>query len=257
MQQGTIYQYNQRSEILIPQRRGTTYYGPDNHKNLVCYRGLNINFDFFVKDTDRNPQTLHNKTYTCQIIDRTNLTATITKTLTPLDYDQGKLTLYLDHEETLLLDVKLYDIVITWSVAGETGSYAGISDQNMRLTYALEVREGQVAFRPSEEVTVFNASGDDRIGGRMEGPALVSNRTGLQTAQVYTTDYTGLYKFQATLSLQPLDGDYFDIPGRSYTVTSQTGVKFYNWYGNYQYVRLIHTPDATNTGTLDKVLYRA
>ena len=257
MQQGTIYQYNQRSELLIPQRRGTTYYGPDNHKNLVCYRGLNIDLDFFAKDTDRNPQSLHNKTYECKIIDRKSKASIITKDLQPLDYDQGKLTLHLDHEETLLLDEKLYDIVITYKVPGEAGSYAGTSDQNMRLTYVLEVREGEVAFRESEQVTTFLANGDDRIGGRMEGPALQANRTGLQTAQVYTTDYTGVYKFQASLSLQPLDGDYFDVPGQSYTVTSETAVKHYTFTGMYQFVRLVHTPDATNTGTLDKVLYRA
>ena len=55
MYQATVYQYNQRSEVLIPQRRGTSYYGPDNHKPLVAYRGLNVEFDFFVKDTDRKP----------------------------------------------------------------------------------------------------------------------------------------------------------------------------------------------------------
>ena len=41
MYQATVYQYNQRAEVLVPQRRGTTYYGPDNHKPLVVYRGLN------------------------------------------------------------------------------------------------------------------------------------------------------------------------------------------------------------------------
>ena len=51
MYQGTIYQYNQRAEILIPERRGTSYFGPDNHKPLICYKGLNIDIDFFAKDT--------------------------------------------------------------------------------------------------------------------------------------------------------------------------------------------------------------
>ena len=63
MYQGTIYQYNQRAEMLIPERRGTNYYGPQNHKPIVVYRGLNIDIDFFVTNTDRKPQTLHNKTY--------------------------------------------------------------------------------------------------------------------------------------------------------------------------------------------------
>ena len=47
MYQATIYDYNQRAEVLIPERRGTTYYGPDNHKPLIAYRGLNVEFEFF------------------------------------------------------------------------------------------------------------------------------------------------------------------------------------------------------------------
>ena len=81
MYQGTIYQYNQRAEILIPERRGTSYFGPDNHKPLICYKGLNIDIDFFAKDTDRKPQSLHNRTYTCKIIDRTSGAVIINKQL--------------------------------------------------------------------------------------------------------------------------------------------------------------------------------
>ena len=65
----------------MPQRRGTSYYGPDNHKPLICYKGLNIDIDFFAKDTDRKPQSLHNRTYTCKIIDRTSGAVIINKQL--------------------------------------------------------------------------------------------------------------------------------------------------------------------------------
>jgi hypothetical protein len=258
MYQATVYQYNQQGEVLAPTRRGTTYYGPDNHKPLVCYRGLNIDFDFFVKNTDRKPQPLHNKTYTATIIDRQNKSTAITKTLIPEDYEQGKLVLKLDHEETFQLTKKLYDLVITYKETGVAGSYGGTSDQNSRITFVLEVREGALPEGvDSISVTTFQTEGDDRIGARMAGTAQTDSRTGLQTAQVYTTNYTGTYKFQASLSLQPLSGDWFDVPSQSYTVTSQTGVKFYTFYGMYQYVRLVHTPDVANVGTLDKVLYRS
>jgi len=258
MYQATLYQYNQRAEALIPERRGTLYYGPDNHKPLVAYRGLNIEFDFFVKNTDRKPQTLHNKTYTATLLDRTTKSSVLTKTLVPDDYDLGKLVLKLDHNETLALTAKLYDLVVTYTITDVQGSYGGSSDQNNRITFVLEVKDGAVAqLRPSETVTVFTTSGDDKIGGRMEGPVINNSKQGIQTAVVYTTDYTGVYKFQASLSLQPLDSDYFDVPSQSYTVSSQTAIKHYTFTGMYTYVRLVHTPDPGNTGTLDKVTYRS
>ena len=247
MYQATAYQYNQRAEALVPERRGTTYYGPDNHKPLVAYRGLNVDFDLFVKNTDRKPQSLHNKTYTATILDRTSKASVLTKSLTPADYDKGQLVLKLDQEETLLLDEKLYDLVITYTLTNGVGSYGSSSDQNNRVTFVLDVRDGAVAqLRPSEEVTVFTPDGDDRVGGRMTGPVLNSSKSGLHTVQVNLTNYTGAYKLQATMSLQPLDSDYFDITGQSYTVTAKTGVDYHTFIGMYTYVRLVHTPAVGN-----------
>ena len=258
MYQGTIYEYNQRAEVLVPTRRGTTYYGPDNHKPLIAYRGLNIEFDFFVRDTNGKPQSLHNKTYSANILDRSTKASVLTKNLVPQDYDKGQLVLKLDHDETLALTAKAYDLVITYTVTGTNGSYGGSSDLNTRITFVLEMKNGAVAqLRPSESVNTFNPVGDDNVGGRMTGPALNNSKSGLNTVQVHLTNYTGTYKMQASLSVQPLDGDYFDVPGQSYTVSASTAVDYHTFIGMYIYVRLVHTPDAGNAGTLDKVIYRS
>ena len=259
MYQGTIYQYNQRAEALIPTRRGTTYYGPDNHKPLIAYRGLNVEFDFFVKDTDRKPQSLHNKTYTATVIDNTSKASVLTKILVPTDYQKGQLVLKLDHGETQALDAKLYDLIITYTVTDVAGNYGGTSDQNSRITFVLEVKDGAVPqLRPSETVSVFtNSGGNDNFGGKMAGPAVNNSKSGLNTVQVHLTNYTGTYKMQGAIVLQPLSGDFFDITGQSYTVSGSTAVDYHTFIGMYTYVRLVHTPDSGNTGTLDKVVYRS
>ena len=258
MYQATVYQYNQRAEVLVPQRRGTTYYGPDNHKPLVAYRGLNVEFDFFVKDTDRKPQSLHNKTYTATIIDRLNKTQVLAKTLTPTNYERGHLVLKLDHEETNLLDEKFYDLIVTYTVGNAQGSFGGSSDQNNRITFVLEIRDDALTrLRKSEQITVFQPDGDDFIGERMDGTVINNSKSGLHTVAVHLTNYTGVYKMQATLSLQPLDSDYFDVTGQSYTVSAKTSVEYHTFIGMYTYVRLVHTPDSGNAGTLDKVTYRS
>lgn len=258
MYQGTIYEYNQRAEVLVPTRRGTTYYGPDNHQPLIAYRGLNVEFDFFVRDTNGKPQSLLNKTYTANVLDRSSKASILTKNIVPHDYDKGQLVLKLDHGETSALTAKLYDLIVTYAVTGTAGNYGGTSDQNSKITFVLEVRDGAVAeLRPSETVTVFNASGDNRLGSKMTGPVLNNSNSGLNTAQVYLTNYTGTYKFQGSLSLQPSDNDFFDIIGQSYTVSSKTIVDHHSFTGMYTYVRLVHIPDAGNAGTLDKVVYRS
>ena len=257
MHQGTIYQYNQRAEILIPSRNGTTYYGPDNHKPLVCYRALNMEFDFYVKNTDRKPQSLQNKTYYADVIDRTSLNSVLRKQLVPHDYNNGLLILKLDHEETSQLDAKLYDVQITFQDDSRPiGYYAGTSDQNMKLTFTLDVRDGALRFRPSDEVTAFNQIDDNYYGSRMTGPVQNSSRLGVQTAHVQMTGYTGVYKLQGTFSEQPLNSDWFDIAGQTYTVTGANS-GYHTFTGQYYWVRLVHTPDVSNTGTLDKVTYRS
>jgi hypothetical protein len=66
-----------------------------------------------------------------------------------------------------------------------------------------------------------------------------------------------VYKFQATLSIQPTDADFFDVTAQTHTIASATAVDYHTFIGNYTYVRLVHTPDPANTGTLDKVVYRS
>lgn len=260
MYQATVYQYNQRAEALVPTRRGTSYYGPDNHKPLIAYRGLNIEYDFFVKNTDRKPQSIDNKIYTATILDRTSKSSILTKTLVPVDYAQGQLVLKLDQDETSNLEAKLYDLVVTYKITDVAGSYGGTSDQNSRVTFVLEIKDGAVAeLRPSESDSTFTPSGDDNFSGRFEGPVLNNSKSGLNTIQVHLTNYTGTYKIQATLSLNPTNNDFFDINGQSYTISSPQipTVDYHTFIGMYTYVRLVHTPDVSNTGTLDKVVYRS
>jgi len=258
MSSTSVYQYNQRAEILVPTRTGTTYYGPTHARNLVVYKGLNIDIEFFAKDTDRKPQSLHNKTYTATLIDRLAKTTLFTRDLQPIDYDKGELLLRLDHNTTDQLDAKLYDMVITYKVANQNGSYAVNSDQNSRITFAVDVKEGNIPGpRPSETDSSFTPNGDDRFSGRLTGPVLNSSKSGLNTMQVYYSNYTGVYTIQATLNLQPTDSDFFDVTGQTHTVSGTTAIDYHTFVGMYTFVRLKHTPAVGNAGTLDKVVYRS
>lgn len=138
--QTTSYIYNQRSEILVPTRKGTTYHGVSNHKPLVHYQGVYTDIEFFVQTTDRKPENLQTKTFTAKVLNN-NKTVILTKTLIPFDYDRGIVILRFDDQDLYTnTDPGLYSIIITYT--DEFGrEYALHSDQNMRASYVLEVRE--------------------------------------------------------------------------------------------------------------------
>lgn len=261
--QGTVYNYNQRGEVVLPTRRGTTYYQPQNHKPFVVYAGLDHDIEFFVIDSNRKPVSIENKTFTVQIIDRTSQNIIVTKTLVPVDYTLGNLVLRLDQSSTGMLSAALYDLVITYT--DTDGKQFGLySDQNARLTYVLEVKASPSStLKTSAQATQFVNNGNDQFfTDAFPGTAQSFNSDGTNTCAVYTTNFTGKFYAQGTLELTPTELDWFSIQldpesaDDEWTFTNYSGVLPFTWDGMFMWIRFYHTVDPSNTGTLDKVLYR-
>lgn len=137
--QSTAYIYNQRSEILVPTRKGTTHHGVSNHKPIVVYKDVHTDIEFFVQTTDRKPENLQTKTFTAKVTDK-DKNVLLTKTLIPFDYDRGIAILRFEPTDVGNIDNGLYNIVITYT--NEFGrEYALHSDQNNRVSYVLELRD--------------------------------------------------------------------------------------------------------------------
>ena len=87
-----------------------------------------------------------------------------------------------------------------------------------------------------------------------------NNNKALHTIAVYTKNFSGALRVQATMSSSPADADYFDITmdGESSPITfsSSTTVTNYNFYGVYHYIKFSWDNDTGNTGVIDKILYR-
>jgi hypothetical protein len=261
--QGTVYNYNQRGEVVLPTRRGTTYYQPQNHKPFVVYAGLDHDIEFFVIDSSRKPVSIENKTFTVQIIDRNSQSVVVTKTLVPVNYNLGNLVLRLDQSSTSMLNVALYDLVITYTDT-EGKQFGLYSDQNARLTYVLEVKPSPSStLRTSAQSTQFIDNGNDEFfTDAFPGTAQSFNNDGTNTCAVYVTNYSGTVHAQGTLENNPTEQDWFSIQldpesaEDAWTFTSESGVFPFTWDGMFMWVRFYHTPAAGNTGTLDKILYR-
>tara|TARA_R110000868_G_scaffold9030_2_gene45787 strand:+ start:7210 stop:8019 length:810 start_codon:yes stop_codon:yes gene_type:complete len=266
--QGTAYNYNQRSEILLPNRGGTTYYGPQNHKPLIIYAGLDIDLEFFVKTPDRKPVNLSNKTFVAKIVDRSSNSVILTKTLAVVDYTSGNLVMKIVQGDTNNFGIGLYDLVITYTDS-QSRTFGLSSDQNGRISFVLEIKDNPLGIVITDSAVndTFIASGQagdtSLYTNRSAGTAQTFNQDGTNTCAVYTTGYTGVLYAQGTLESNPTESDWFNIQldpevaEDSWTFTNSTSVTPFTWDGMFMWVRFYHTPDAGNTGTLDKVLYRS
>jgi len=257
--QATAYKYNQRQEILLPTRRGTTYHSVQNYNNLIAYTGVITDFEFFVTDTSRKPVSIENKTFTAKIVNRTTKSIVVTKTLSPINYDQGSLIMRLRESDVAKLSPALYDVSITYTDTNSAtiGLY---SDQNARLTYVLEVKQNPAdELKASNEVTNFDAG----VSSEFPSTGQTYNSDGTNTAAVYVTNFTGKLYVEGSLATQPTARDWFSIDldpedtTDHYTFTSTSGVVPFTWDGMFMWIRFRYDVDVSNVGTLDKILYRA
>ena len=254
--QATAYKYNQRGEIFVPNRTGTTYNIPSNHKNLIVYAGYDSDIEFFVIGSDRKPVDVNNVTLNVKIIHRTSRVTVITKALQITSYEDGRALLKLTAAETSILGSALYDMIITF-IDSANRTFTMQSDQNYRIGYVLESKLNPAAgFRSTVENTSFNINVNDYEGAQLLSTTQSYNTIGNQTMIVSSTSYTGVLKIQATLAPTPQTGDWLDVPNINDTLTAFTGDTLFQWTGRQAWVRLVHTPDLTNnTGTVDKLTY--
>jgi len=260
--QSKAYSYNQRSEIVIPNRRGTTYYGSQNHKPLIAYDGVTNDFEFFVIDNSRKPVSLANKTFKASVVNRTTKTAIITKTLVTLSTDTGSVLMRLTESDLGKLSPALYDVTITYT-DNEAMVFGLYSDQNARLTYVLEVKANTASsIKPSLIDDSFSGVKDK--SSSFPSTAQTQNSDGTNTVVAYFTNFSGKFYAQGSLEQSPTSGsDWFQIqlnPGDAedhWTFTGATGLEPFTFDGMFMWVRFTYIADAGNQGTLDKVLYRS
>lgn len=99
-----------------------------------------------------------------------------------------------------------------------------------------------------------------KVSGRYPANGQYINTDGVHTVGVYTTNFTGKFYIEGSLSLLPGDFDWVDID-ITQNVTpilfdSSTGVNTYNFDGLWQWIRVKYFIDPTNIGSIDKIYYR-
>ena len=260
--QGTAYEYNQRAEIIIPNRAGTTYYAPQNYTPLSIYTDLDSDIEFFIVDNRRKPVNLNNKTFVAKLVDRNSNSVLLSETLVPVDYDKGSVIMKVTRDDSSTLAPGMYDLIITYTDSNSR-TFGLNSDQNNRISFVMEVKQNPLpTLRESEVLNTFTLVSSKYYSSRVAGTSQVFNRDATNTCAVYLTNYTGVFYAQGSLEQTPTENGWFTLEldpenaENGYTFEGVSGVIPFTWDSLCVWVRFYHIPDVTNTGTLDKILYR-
>ena len=236
-------------------------------RRLTLHRGVSNPVSFTFKNEDQKAQDITAKTYEFNMIDSESKKAVITKTLTILDdgstvSTKGDASCTITEGDLLPLDAKFYNFSVR-EVKSDNSREITYADTGYAAAGTVELLDGAYPeFLPSTNVSTFTTGGPlAYVSGNIDARPGINNNKALHTIAVYTKNFSGALRVQATMSASPSDADFFDItmedagaPANSFT--DSTTVTNFNFTGVYHSVRFAWGNDTGNTGVIDKILYR-
>jgi hypothetical protein len=257
------------SQLVIAYVSG--YHGRNSKvydRRLTLHRGVSNPVNFTFKNEDQKAQDITSKTYEFNMIDSESKKAVLTKTLTILDdgstvSTKGDASCTITEGDLLPLDAKFYNFAVR-EVKSDGSREITYSDTGYAAAGTVELLDGAYPeFVPSTNVSTFTSGGPLAfVSGNIDARPGINNNKALHTIAVYTKNFQGSWRVQATMSANPSDSDFFDITldgEASSTVTfilPTTLVYQYNFTGVYHSIRFVWGNDTGNTGVIDKILYR-
>ena len=247
--------------------------------DFTVYKNSHNPIEFIVRDSDRRPVDLTNKDLTITVVDFYTDDIVFQKLVEILDPLKGRVRFTFDPLDTSQWNVGSFKYSILLNNQDTTTNLLAVDQSNTAVGFfefvdgvlpsltesevvlGSEFTEVNIA-PPTLEPTIYVSSG-------FAADASYGHDDGLHTAAVYVTDYAGKFWIEGTLEEDPtaLDKDWFTINlstffpyyefGNTPLPTDVfSGIEAFNFTGSIKFVRFKHQPDADNTGTLDKVLFR-
>jgi hypothetical protein len=256
------------SQLVIAYVSG--YHGRNSNvydRRITLHRGVSNPLTFTFKNEDQKAQDITSKTYEFNMIDSESKKAVLTKTLTILDdgstvSTKGDASTTITEGDLLPLDAKFYNFAVR-EVNSDGSREITYSDTGYAAAGTIELLDGAYPeFLSSTNVSTFTTGGPlDYVSGNIDARPGINNNKALHTIAVYTKNFSGTLRAQATMSASPSDADFFDITmqdaaSATNTFTDSTTVTNFNFTGVYHSVRFAWGNDADNTGLIDKILYR-
>jgi hypothetical protein len=242
-------------------------YAPMYQKNLVVYKGITNTLKFTVKNQDQKPISVNNTAFKFIMNNPETGASYLHKTMSVLDdgstrATRGVVQVVLSESDLISINSKFYSFSIIQTVNGVdkpvyTNTYHDAEG-------VLEVQDKVYSpFTESEVITSFspntrsdNSGITDYTSSWINANPEWKRANSIHTVSYTTTGYKGTIKLQATLDLQPTNGtSWVDVS--SVPLNGYSGTNYVNVSGVYSWIRIQHTPDSSNTGTVDKISIRS
>jgi len=249
-------------------------YTPMYQKDIQVVKGVTNTLKFTVKNQDQKPLDISGETLTFNLVNKETGAVHLQTPCVTVDdgstvATRGVATLTLTESDTASLVSKFYKFSVTRTIGG-SGNHVTYANTYYEVAGTIEIVDHVYpAFTDSTELPntdfvrpltsdFYRPSGQvtEYISSIYDAQPEYKRNGALHTLTHYSTSYTGTITVQATLDSQVTsDTSWVDLT--TVNLTSSDSIGYQNITGVYNYFRLKHLPDNSNTGTLDKVLVRS
>ena len=260
-----MYQYERDIEIACLDGDNTStmtnYLGnmPMYDVTHKLHKGIDNTLRFNLRDTDRKPIDLTNKTIIWKMYDRESRENVLFKYLTVTNGTKGMASLVVPTTDTIMLSQGFYQFAMYTVENGVEQIIYTDTNDNAKGSIEL-IDDVYPEFEPSQESTSFFDDGNYFISTAFDGSGKTSKSKSIHTLALYFDGFTGTVEIQGDLSEQPSSthDDWFLISPKlfsnpSITINNETGVQAFVLEANVNWIRVRYTATA---GTIKKVLLR-
>lgn len=260
-----VFQYNREIEVVCVDGDNTetmtTYLGNmpmyDGHHKL--HKGIDNTLRFKIKDTDRKPIDLTNKTVIWKMYDRESRENVLFRYPVVTNATKGMASLTITTAETIMMPEGFYQFAMYTVEDGvEQIIYTDTYDNAHGVVEVVD--DVYPEFEDSQETATFYFDGNTYTSSVFDGSGNTIKSKSVHTFALYFDNFTGVVHLQGDLSVQPssAEDDWFDLTPRlmydsDITINNETGVQGYVIQANVNWIRIQYT---ATSGSISKVLLR-
>ena len=284
MQINSLYLYSNKIDVYTntlaawqPERYRRVY-----NRNLKIYRSVDNRIDLQVRNSDQKAISITGSTLVFNLISREEKNLILSKDCISVSADStdtGKVYVTLTQSDMYNIATGFYEYTITqeirkypngtpWNpttagdyiVENRTPLYV---DSQYGVVNTIEVNgDVQGGLLASLPITTFKYTNPFTVGvngNKYYTSSIINAKPNLSTPQTvhtfqfYTTNYNGNVVIQGSIDQSSDPKVWVEL---SNTTVTDSDITYKNVEGKYNWFKIIHTPTASNTGTVDKVLYR-
>ena len=266
-----LYSYTLPVQLSETNHGAPNYNRPMYNYNIKLYKNNRNIIDFVVRNNDRKPVRLVDCVLEVVIQNALTGQVVLEKKACVTDEIKGRAQVIVTASETenWPLGGYLYNVKITKPNHSQEFLFVDIAD-SATGSFELLPAVGGVLVPSStllgSQFTPMSVDWDQMMTYQTSGafPAydLVGANTGSFTVAIYTTNFIGEFKCQASLqNLAPTDKSWFDVELLPAVTkidinTDSSSPQAFNFVLNAQWIRFLYRADFNNLGSFDRVVYK-